>query len=91
MAGNRQHIIHGLRDGIPIAMGYFAVTFSLGITFLIIILFLFFFYNVVINCEDGEYYEYEVEADTFAKATEIAEGMAMDLMADITFIEVYKA
>lgn len=28
---NRQHIIHGLRDGIPIAMGYFAVTFSLGI------------------------------------------------------------
>ena len=27
-------------------------------------------YNVVINCEDGEYYEYEVEADTFAKATE---------------------
>ena len=31
MAGNRQHIIHGLRDGIPIAMGYFAVAFSLGI------------------------------------------------------------
>ena len=31
MAGNRQNIIHGLRDGIPIAMGYFAVTFSLGI------------------------------------------------------------
>ena len=48
-------------------------------------------YNVVINCGDGEYYEYEVEADTFAKATEIAEGMADDLMADITFIEVYRA
>ena len=31
MTGNRQHIIHGLRDGIPIAMGYFAVAFSLGI------------------------------------------------------------
>ena len=29
---NRQHIIHGLRDGIPIAMGYFAVAFSLGIS-----------------------------------------------------------
>lgn len=28
---NRQHIIHGLRDGTPIAMGYFAVAFSLGI------------------------------------------------------------
>ena len=48
-------------------------------------------YSVVINCEDGEYYEYEVEADTFAKATEIAEQMALDLMADITIIEVYKA
>ena len=48
-------------------------------------------YSVVVNCEDGEYYEYEVEADTFAQATEIAEGMANDLMADITFIEVYKA
>ena len=48
-------------------------------------------YNVVINSEDGEYYEYEVEADTFAKATEIAENMAMDLMADITYVEVYRA
>ena len=48
-------------------------------------------YSVVINCEDGEFYEYEVEADTFAKATEIAEQMALDLMADITIIEVYKA
>ena len=48
-------------------------------------------YNVVINCEDGEFYEYEVEADTFAEATEIAENMALDLMADITYIEVYKA
>ena len=48
-------------------------------------------YNVVVNCEDGEFYEYEVEADTFAEATEIAEDMANDLMADITFIEVYKA
>jgi len=28
---NRQHIIHGLRDDIPIALGYFAVTFSHGI------------------------------------------------------------
>jgi predicted branched-subunit amino acid permease len=31
MTAQRQHIIHGLRDGIPIAMGYFAVAFSLGI------------------------------------------------------------
>ena len=48
-------------------------------------------YSVVVNCEDGEFYEYEVEADTFAEATKIAEDMANDLMADITFIEVYKA
>ncbi len=27
----RNDIIQGLRDGIPIAMGYFAVAFSLGI------------------------------------------------------------
>ena len=47
-------------------------------------------YSVVINCEDGEYYEYEVEADTFAEATKQAEDMALDLMADITFIEVYR-
>lgn len=48
-------------------------------------------YNVVVNCEDGEYYEYEVEADSFAQATEIAEQMANDLMADITYVEVYRA
>jgi len=28
---NRQPIVHGLHDGIPIAMGYFAVAFSMGI------------------------------------------------------------
>ena len=47
-------------------------------------------YNVVINCEDGEYYSYEVEADSFNEATKIAEEMALDMMADITFIEVYR-
>ena len=31
LTANRGPIIHGLRDGIPIAMGYFAVAFSLGI------------------------------------------------------------
>jgi predicted branched-subunit amino acid permease len=29
--GNRQHILNGLRDGMPIAMGYLAVAFSIGI------------------------------------------------------------
>ena len=31
MRNNSRNIINGLRDGIPIAMGYFAVAFSLGI------------------------------------------------------------
>ena len=31
MKSNRQHIMNGLRDGIPIALGYFAVAFSIGI------------------------------------------------------------
>ena len=31
MRGKAQHIIHGLRDGFPIALGYLAVSFSLGI------------------------------------------------------------
>ena len=46
-------------------------------------------YQVIVNTEEGESYEYEVEADTFAEATKIAEGLANDLMTDITFIEVY--
>jgi len=46
-------------------------------------------YQVIVNTEEGESYEYEVEADTFAEATKIAEGFANDLMTDITYIEVY--
>lgn len=47
------------------------------------------YYQVVINTEDGENYEYEIEADSFADATRIAEEYAFDLMLDITYIEVY--
>lgn len=46
-------------------------------------------YQVVVNTEDGESYEYEVEADTFADATKQAENFAIDLMVDITYIECY--
>lgn len=46
-------------------------------------------YQVIVNTEDGESYEYEVEADTFADATRQAEELAMSLMADITYIECY--
>lgn len=46
-------------------------------------------YQAVINTEDGESYEYEVEADTFHDATELAEQYAYSLGVDITYIEVY--
>ncbi len=46
-------------------------------------------YQVVINTEDGDVYEYEVEADSFSDASRQAENLAMDLMADITYIECY--
>ena len=47
------------------------------------------FYQVVINTEDGEQYEYEVEAETFGDAATQAENLANSLMADITIVEVY--
>ena len=31
MADHRKHFFSGMRDGIPIALGYFAVSFTLGI------------------------------------------------------------
>lgn len=46
-------------------------------------------YQVVINTEEGESYQYEVEADSFAEATRTAEDLALDLMTDITYIECY--
>ena len=46
-------------------------------------------YQAVINTEDGESYEYEVEADSFHDATEKAEQYAYSLGANITYIEVY--
>lgn len=47
------------------------------------------FYQVIVNTEEGESYDYEVEADSFAEATQQAEQFAMDLMVDITYIECY--
>ena len=46
-------------------------------------------YQVIVNTEDGESYEYEVEADTCADATRQAENFALYLMVDITYIECY--
>ncbi len=46
-------------------------------------------YQVVVNGEEGECAEYEVEADSYAEATSIAEELASDSMINISYIEVY--
>lgn len=46
-------------------------------------------YQVVINGEDGEYIEYEIEADRHSEASAKAEALAADSFVDISYIEVY--
>lgn len=46
-------------------------------------------YQVVINGEDGEYIEYEIEADSHSEAGAKAEALAADSFVDISYIEVY--
>lgn len=46
-------------------------------------------YQVVINGEDGEYIEYEIEADSHSEASAKAEALAADSSVDISYIEVY--
>ena len=46
-------------------------------------------YQVVINGEDGEYIEYEIEADNHSEASAKAEALAADSFVDISYIEVY--
>lgn len=46
-------------------------------------------YNVTVNGEDGEYFTCEVMADSSASACALAEELARDVIADITFIEVH--
>lgn len=46
-------------------------------------------YQVVINGEDGEYIEYEIEADSHSEASAEAEALAADSFVDISYIEVY--
>ena len=46
-------------------------------------------YQVVINGEDGEYLEYEIEADSHSEASAKAEMLAAEAMVDISYIEVY--
>lgn len=44
-------------------------------------------YQVVINGEDGEYIEYEIEADSHSEASAKAEALAADSFVDISYIE----
>ena len=46
-------------------------------------------YQFVINGEDGEYIEYEIEADSHSEASAKAEALAADSFIDISYIEVY--
>lgn len=46
-------------------------------------------YQIVINGEDGEYIEYEIEADSHSEASAKAEALAADSFVDISYIEVY--
>lgn len=46
-------------------------------------------YQVVINGEDGEYIEYEIEADSHSEASAKAEALAAGSFIDISYIEVY--
>lgn len=46
-------------------------------------------YQVFINGEDGEYIEYEIEADSHSEASAKAEALAADSFIDISYIEVY--
>ena len=46
-------------------------------------------YQVVINGENGEYIEYEIEADSHSEASAKAEALAADSFIDISYIEVY--
>ena len=43
-------------------------------------------YQVVINGEDGEYIEYEIEADSHSEASAKAESLAADSFIDISYI-----
>jgi hypothetical protein len=48
-------------------------------------------YNVTVECEDNEYYEFEVDADSYGEACAIAETRAMEMYVDIIYITVEQA
>lgn len=45
-------------------------------------------YNVTVECEDNEQYNFEVDANSYGEACVIADSMAQDMYVDIHFIQV---
>lgn len=45
-------------------------------------------YYVTVECEDNEYYNFEVDADSYGEACTIADGIAQDMYINILFIMV---
>jgi|GEM_PF-2162714 len=48
-------------------------------------------YNVTVECEDNEFYQFEVDADSYGEACTIAESRAMEMYVDILYIIVEQA
>lgn len=48
-------------------------------------------YNVTVNCEDNEYYDFEVSADSYGEACTIAESLAQEMYNDIVLIQIEQA
>ncbi|MBQ6188788.1 MAG: hypothetical protein IJK45_01280 [Bacteroidaceae bacterium] len=45
-------------------------------------------YHVTVECEDNEFYYFEVDADSYGEACTIADSMAQDMYINIRFILV---
>lgn len=45
-------------------------------------------YYVTVECEDNEFYYFEVDADSYGEACTIADSLAQDMYIDIRFIQV---
>lgn len=45
-------------------------------------------YSVTVECEDNEYYEFDVDAESYGEACSIAERRAMEMYVDIIYIQV---
>lgn len=47
-------------------------------------------YQIIVNGEDGNYQEFEIEAESDNMAHQKADEIAQGCMIDVTFVEVYR-